>query len=193
MFELKRRPGFKVDRLSLLLLAFSMCISPVLAAENAKVVRLETRANSSKGPAASSKPVSTAVQSVEKQSESAAQALKADARDEAALAVLRKNLGSRVAFDRAATVVAARIAGKNARALVPALIAALKDESTNVRGEAATTLGAIGADARGAIPALKEAAIAAHPPEQGAGCCMVQRDLWVHAAAEKALKQISGK
>ena len=193
MFELKRRPGFKVDRLSLLLLAFSMCISPVLAAENAKVVRLETRANSSKGPAASSKPVSTAVQSVEKQSESAAQALKADARDEAALAVLRKNLGSRVAFDRAATVVAARIAGKNARALVPALIAALKDESTNVRGEAATTLGAIGADARGAIPALKEAAISAHPPEQGAGCCMVQRDLWVHAAAEKALKQISGK
>lgn len=193
MFELKRRPGFKVDRLSLLLLAFSMCISPVLAAENAKVVRLETRANSSKGPAASSKPVSTAVQSVEKQSESAAQALKANARDEAALAVLRKNLGSTVAFDRAATVVAARIAGKNARALVPALITALKDESTNVRGEAATTLGAIGADARGAIPALKEAAISAHPPEQGAGCCMVQRDLWVHAAAEKALKQISGK
>lgn len=193
MFELKRRPGFEVDKLCLLLLAFSMCISPVLAAENAKVVRLETRANSSKGPAASSKPVSTAVQSVEKQSESAAQALKANARDEAALAVLRKNLGSTVAFDRAATVVAARIAGKNARALVPALITALKDESTNVRGEAATTLGAIGADARGAIPALKEAAISAHPPEQGAGCCMVQRDLWVHAAAEKALKQISGK
>lgn len=192
MFKLKRRPGFEVDRLCLLLLAFSMCISPVLAAENAKVVRPETRANSSKGPA-SSKPVSTAVQSVEKQSESAAQALKANARDEAALAVLLRNLGSTVAFDRAATVVAARIAGKNARALVPALITALKDESTNVRGEAATTLGAIGPDARGAVPALKEAAISAHPPEQGAGCCMVQRDLWVHAAAEKALKQITGK
>lgn len=149
----------------------------------------------SKTPSAMKSPrvIEAAPQSVEKQSESAAEALKANANNETALTLLRKNLKSPVAYDRAAAVVAARAAGRNARELVPLLIGALKDESTNVRGESATTLGAIGPDAKAAIPALKEAATSAHPPEQGAGCCMVQRDLWVHAAAERALKLIGGK
>jgi hypothetical protein len=130
---------------------------------------------------------------IEAQSEKAANVLKSDPNNTEALSVLRKNLKSPVAFDRAATVIAARKAGRNARGIVPELMAALKDESTTVRGESATTLGAIGPDAKAAIPALKNASTSSHPPEQGAGCCMVQRDMWVQAAAQEALKRLTAK
>jgi len=143
--------------------------------------------------AASNGTTSKLKQSVEAQCEAAVVSLKKNADDANALSVIRKNLKSPIAYDRAAAVVAAREAGKNAKQLVPQLIAGLTDESATVRGESATTLGAIGPDAKAAVKALKVASTSPHPPEQGAGCCMVQRDMWVQAAAQKALKQIGSK
>ena len=62
---------------------------------------------------------------------------------------------------------------------VPALIQALAGEDLYLRGGAAKALGAMGAAASDAIPALEE--------------CLKHEDAWVCQTAEYALEKIRGK